>query len=1072
MSTTTSARTRVRVCRSLLLAILLVGSGSYTIATACRCESIEVMPLSVGATCLPSSDISVHGKQVVFTAFPNLCLSSSEVGSAILLPCRNTDLGQIWSFSPFNGSSLLNEATLTCLTLDAVTQSLTVSSCQEPAIANGQGWSLVQQQGSTLLRPDNGTVSTTLCVQPTKSTVQSPCYLNDTLMFDSGSAPPSGATLGTLPSEFSGDITMLARVYSNKNTRNTPWSRILDLGNGSPGDNVLLAHSGVAGNMIYQIYHGDHQLPTPPSINSRDLIPEGVWFVVAIVQSGQTATMFWNLGEGWEVQATGPMPPPSAVVRTSNFVGVSNWAGDAAFSGLISDVWLYTRALSKEEIYNLDYESPSTTAPVSTGVDICAKGPPLPPPSPPESVSISLDISRVGPVVEPELYGHDLEFTRHDLFEGLSAELIANRKFALPTKCDGSYACWPKAVQELIASGIVPRWQAIGAATLAAPWWSNNSFLVTGDNGHSIRCSGASRCGVQQQGYYDGFNSAMSFGSAIAVKMNDLYSLRVVLQANGTTTVPVTIVLSSEGNTLLTHTFSVAATSQWETYTINFTASVTSTNATLAITSPDCDSEASQTDSQSKACEYIWGLGTVSLTPVANTWRGMRVDTITALKEIGFKGLFRYPGGCYAPFYRWKIGLLPPDQRPPIETPPSYCAAVPGGVNAYTDGFMENGIGIDDYLALCDKVGLAPSVTVRFQTGGSDEVTEATDWVEYLNGDASTTWGKIRAQRGHPDPYNVSYFYLGNEISQQARYPDYPQNTTILGPPSSSEYQQMLLNIVQPMLDKSPSLPLKLLTVSASASWNKAWISSIGEHVAATSFHAGYMNQPSLGQWTEQAVTTCAKRPQSDFINLLTELRATLDIANGSHIAISADEWGLGPPWDVEVFSVTHGMYAAGFLGAITRAAPDVNLKFTNYFEPVNEGAIQVFAFNATVTPVGQVMRMFAQHQDGIRVQVPAQAYGGNLDMVATMQQTTTSRVVHVTASNLNAVGWSAIALTLTIKNVEAAMAQVQTLRAQGFTPSDFFDAINSTVPISADGKMELVIPPFSVVHVAMSISK
>ena len=51
----------------------------------------------------------------------------------------------------------------------------------------------------------------------------------------------------------------------------------------------------------------------------------------------------------------------------------------------------------------------------------------------------------------------------------------------------------------------------------------------------------------------------------------------------------------------------------------------------------------------------------------------------------------RYPGGCYAPFYRWKIGLLPADQRPPIETPPGYCAAVPGGVNAYTDGFMENG---------------------------------------------------------------------------------------------------------------------------------------------------------------------------------------------------------------------------------------------------------------------------------------------------------------------------------------------------------------------------------------------
>jgi alpha-L-arabinofuranosidase len=67
------------------------------------------------------------------------------------------------------------------------------------------------------------------------------------------------------------------------------------------------------------------------------------------------------------------------------------------------------------------------------------------------------------------------------------------------------------------------------------------------------------------------------------------------------------------------------------------------------------------------------------------------MDVIDSLKSTGFQGLFRYPGGCYAPFYRWKIGLLEPDARPPIETPPGYCAAVAGGVNAYTDGMMENG---------------------------------------------------------------------------------------------------------------------------------------------------------------------------------------------------------------------------------------------------------------------------------------------------------------------------------------------------------------------------------------------
>ena len=59
---------------------------------------------------------------------------------------------------------------------------------------------------------------------------------------------------------------------------------------------------------------------------------------------------------------------------------------------------------------------------------------------------------------------------------------------------------------------------------------------------------------------------------------------------------------------------------------------------------------------------------------------------------------------------------------------------------------------------------MTPAVTIRFQLGTDADVGEAVDWVSYLNGNASTAYGAIRAQRGHPEPYNVEYFYLGNEI--------------------------------------------------------------------------------------------------------------------------------------------------------------------------------------------------------------------------------------------------------------------------------------------------------------------
>ena len=86
---------------------------------------------------------------------------------------------------------------------------------------------------------------------------------------------------------------------------------------------------------------------------------------------------------------------------------------------------------------------------------------------------------------------------------------------------------------------------------------------------------------------------------------------------------------------------------------------------------------------------------------------------------------------------------------------------------------MENGVGVDDYMALTTCLGMVPAVTLRLQYGTAAEGKEAADLVEYLNGDATTTtWGKLRAARrgGDPAPYNVSHFYLGNEIAQQSRY--------------------------------------------------------------------------------------------------------------------------------------------------------------------------------------------------------------------------------------------------------------------------------------------------------------
>ena len=364
---------------------------------------------------------------------------------------------------------------------------------------------------------------------------------------------------------------------------------------------------------------------------------------------------------------------------------------------------------------------------------------------------------------------------------------------------------------------------------------------------------------------------------------------------------------------------------------------------------------------------------------------------------------------------------------------------------------------------------MSPSFTIRFQLGDEDEVQEARDWVEYLNGPADSTWGKIRADRGHPAPYNVTYFYLGNEISQQARCPQYPQDIKCIRPPSTKEYQKMLLNVVSPMLEASP-IPIRLLTVSGSTAWNTAWANAVGDHIFATSFHDGYMNQPQ--EFTQEAVTTCAMRPRGDFMNSVASLRKTLN-ATGKTIAISADEWGLGPPWRAGAngpnkirFSVAHGMYAAGFLGAITRGSQQFNLQFSNYFEPVNEGAITVQPFSAKLTPVGEVMKLFAAHVGGVQVQLPAAAFTGDLDTVATVHG---NRSLVVTVSHLNAVGWVPYDLALSLPSwTGKPNATTTTLKAESFAADSLFSILTSAVTLSAKRVLHLQIPPFSVVQVRL----
>jgi len=110
--------------------------------------------------------------------------------------------------------------------------------------------------------------------------------------------------------------------------------------------------------------------------------------------------------------------------------------------------------------------------------------------------------------------------------------------------------------------------------------------------------------------------------------------------------------------------------------------------------------------------------------------------------------VLRWPGGNFVSGYRWRDGVGPLGERP-TTTNPAW-----GGVES-------NLFGTDEFLAVCERIGAEPLICVN---AGDGTLEEAARWVEYCNGDPEETeMGRLRAEHGHPEPYGVELWEIGNE---------------------------------------------------------------------------------------------------------------------------------------------------------------------------------------------------------------------------------------------------------------------------------------------------------------------
>jgi alpha-L-arabinofuranosidase len=128
----------------------------------------------------------------------------------------------------------------------------------------------------------------------------------------------------------------------------------------------------------------------------------------------------------------------------------------------------------------------------------------------------------------------------------------------------------------------------------------------------------------------------------------------------------------------------------------------------------------------------------------------LRPDLLAALRGLA-PAFIRWPGGSFASTYKWQDGVGPLASR--VYHPNE----IWGG---YSDYY---GFGTDEYLELSRQLGADPLIVLPAPDDAPASVEYAINWVHYVNDPPATTWGRMRARHGHPEPYGVRYFQIDNE---------------------------------------------------------------------------------------------------------------------------------------------------------------------------------------------------------------------------------------------------------------------------------------------------------------------
>ncbi|MFC5449284.1 alpha-L-arabinofuranosidase C-terminal domain-containing protein [Paenibacillus aestuarii] len=202
----------------------------------------------------------------------------------------------------------------------------------------------------------------------------------------------------------------------------------------------------------------------------------------------------------------------------------------------------------------------------------------------------------------------------------------------------------------------------------------------------------------------------------------------------------------------------------------------------------------------------LW-LDHLSLLP-SDSEGNVRKEVMDMTRDLN-PGMMRLAGN-YISAYHWQQAIGPVYERPCV-------------INEAWGGWTNKYFGTDEFIQFCRDLQVEPLICVN---DGSGTPQEAADWVEYCNGGADTPMGKLRAANGHPEPYGVKYWEIGNEV----------WGAWQVGHCNAEQFAVRYVQFAQAMKAIDPEIKL-LACGHVQMDWNKPLLEMAAEHIDYLTLH-------------------------------------------------------------------------------------------------------------------------------------------------------------------------------------------------------------------------------------------